>query len=495
MKRFLLLFAPAVVTLFMCASSASANSYVYAYSTVDYDSATDTVTGYSYTSYPYGAGLYYEPYVSAVIYDEDGNYAADTSFMQTEGGSAEITFNASGYGCQYYRIDGYHAEDAYYYVSYYYQPGYGYTSGWDDVDNYSATSEDPYTEPLPDATFFGNGPITIRADQFIELGVTEAVGSGNCTPAPRVQIKRNGNVIADSSNGAYPAQTVSVGEKISLTTTVNRGTTSASPHPQWTIDGVKVANYDENSGTQTDLTTTALQGTGVDYYWVDGGDNRSVVYTASVNGHPYTATAKFNVKRPTSSLSAVTSVVTLGTASDGHGNNPFGLHFGKPDDPTPTIGMTFSLSVTMPSGISGHWELMQVVSPSRSRTPATGSTQLFQGMSVADGTFPYSDTSDESTDQDSPGLEADPCLYTALSVNDPYSMYLMFKPTLQSGSAIYVPLKKLDWSFIGTGTRTGGCGSSWTLTNDSPHAATTISGQDTTSFPRWTQSTADLRWQ
>ena len=52
MKRLLLLFAPVVLGLAIFVPSASATSHVYAYSTVGYDSATDTATGYSYPHYP-----------------------------------------------------------------------------------------------------------------------------------------------------------------------------------------------------------------------------------------------------------------------------------------------------------------------------------------------------------------------------------------------------------------------------------------------------------
>ena len=103
MKRLILLFAPVVLGLIVFVSSASATSHVYAYSTVGYDSATDTVTGYSYTSYPYGASVYYQPYVDSTIYDEDGNYVANNDFFQTEGGPATVSV-------------GYHAVTAYYQV-------------------------------------------------------------------------------------------------------------------------------------------------------------------------------------------------------------------------------------------------------------------------------------------------------------------------------------------------------------------------------------------
>ena len=124
--------------------------------------------------------------MTAILYDEDGNYLAEGSTSQTEGGPATVTVTVAGNGCQFYQVIGDHSVDAYYYVNNYFIPNIGYRNGYYDTDNYSFLGN-PSNVYLDSYYFAGNGPPQIIEDEFIYLGETEAVGSGNCTPPPRVK--------------------------------------------------------------------------------------------------------------------------------------------------------------------------------------------------------------------------------------------------------------------------------------------------------------------
>jgi len=487
------------MALILLVPSASASSYVYEYSTVDYDSGTDTATGYSYTSWAYGGSLYYEPYVTATMYDEDGNYLTDATQFQGEGGAATVTLPITGYGCQDYRMDGWHGQDAfYYYVTNYNLGPAGFFTGYYDRDGYTHLYEgEPIPDPLTDAqTAYATGPVSILEDEMIFVGVTETTGHGSCT-LPTVVIKRNNTPITTT-------QTVSVGEQIALTTAVSSGTPTS---PSWSIPGNKVADYQvlytnetsATSGLVTQLTNLAQ--TGETFYWVDGGDGRNVTYTCKIGGHHATATATFNVKRPTSTMSATTSAVTLGNEIL-NGTNTFGLWLGHPEDPSPTQGISFAASLTSPTGMSGHWYFVQKLnSTSSSVTPLVGSQLTESGVGLLDTNFPYDKTDtddglDKAATTDNPGvplsLASSPCDFTQVAVNDSFSMYLMYRPTV-GGSSIDVPLRKIDWSFVGSGTTSSCTGvASWSLSNASPSTATSKSSSVTNEFPEWISNVKGL---
>jgi hypothetical protein len=389
--------------------------------------------------------------------------------------------------------------------------------GWQTELNSYGQSFGPYISQTVTWQTFDTGIATTGVSDLeaVSPGTTNLQGTferyiyinwgGYCEPFPDhrqaeapvdvilINILRNGQTIS----GTNSPTTVSVGEQIALTAYVSGGTPTSK---SWTVPGNRIANYDPSLSTQqkTDLTSNDLSQNYLTYYWVDGADNREVRYTVTINDRPYTARAKFNVKRPTSTMSATTATVTLGNAYIGLTNQYFGLWFGQPDDPSPTKGITFTASITKPSGMDGDFYLVQKInSASRSKTPVGGSQVTRSGTNLLDGTFHYGNAN-QSPDEDSPGISlsfaSNPCDYTQVAANDSFSMYLVYKPTV-SGSSIYVPLRKLNWSWAGSGTTSNCIGSgSWSLSNASPNTPTAISSSTTEEFPEWSGNSSSLNF-
>jgi hypothetical protein len=306
---------------------------------------------------------------------------------------------------------------------------------------------------------------------------------------PEIDILWNGNSIKNTTQEAI------VGQKINLSVAVTGGTPT---NLQWTIDGEKVKNYEVNytdpdsftTATVTELENEDLSQANVQFYWVDGDEGRQIQITATVNEIQYTATANFNVKRPITTMTAITSTVGLGNVSDPDAGTIFALHLG---DYLTDPGIRFEANATLPSGVSGEIIWVQVANTNRTRKPVNESEQTLNGIGL-DTQFPYEEPNVGET-EDSPYQSLSvPCNYTSVSANDNFIMYLMFKPQISSGESIYVPLRKIDWSWSGTGTRGVSC-SSWVLTNANPTTPQNLTSEETTEFPEWVANVTQFDFQ
>lgn len=276
---------------------------------------------------------------------------------------------------------------------------------------------------------------------------------------------------------------VIVGQEISLTVEVlPAGTTTTNN--QWSIPGMRIANYvvqytDEFSNTSAMvIALTNPTGTAVDFYWVDGGDGRQVAFSFKVNGKSFTAAATFNVKRPTATF-ASTSVSNV-TVDSGCGSD-FRLHYGCPIPPggSGPAGLTFAVTnLVIPSGFSGSTELVQIVdSTTRTQLKNTGTRITLSGTGLLDTTFPYG----LSYDSPAQPFDADALQVT---VSDTFTIYLFFKPSL--ANSIWVPLRKISWSWSGDASVSG------TL-NSSSHSSSQT-GIDATLHPQWSANVRSLRF-
>ncbi len=208
MKRILLLFAPVAICLAAFGLNASAYSSVDGYSSVSYDSATNTVTGISYTSQAYGADLYYQPYDSVYIALEDGSQiAGGDGFSTEEDPRADVYLQVTGNGCQFYQIVGQHWVRAYYYVTNYYDHGV-YLTGYLDDDDYNYYFREQVQNTfIGSYTFTGQGPSRAAETVFMFLGSTVDWSSGTCNLPPKVskiQYKGpNNSSFSDASSTLY----------------------------------------------------------------------------------------------------------------------------------------------------------------------------------------------------------------------------------------------------------------------------------------------------
>jgi len=270
---------------------------------------------------------------------------------------------------------------------------------------------------------------------YCEMGSTEMSATATYK-VYQITIKQDGTDITNTSHD------VIVGQQINLVAEVKPAGTTISSQ-QWTIPGNPIANYAVNftcetcatSGTVTQL--SSLNSSSETFYWYTGGDNRQVQYSATINGQQYSATATFNVKRPTAQVLATTPGSVAADQADGF----WALHFGVPGLGN-AHGINFSIqSLTIPTGFSGTTEWVQLVTNStRTAQLNTGPQQTLQGSGL-DTLYPY-DTGNSTDDSPAQGLDCDH--YSAYTVNDQFTMWLMFKPS--TTGAIYVPLRKVDWS-------------------------------------------------
>jgi hypothetical protein len=70
-----------------------------------------------------------------------------------------------------------------------------------------------------------------------------------------------------------------------------------------------------------------------------------------------------------------------------------------------------------------------------------------------------------------------------------FKMYIMFKPA--GADSIWVPLKRVDWSWQGCATKDSE--DNWTL-DDSSDVSDVGSLVDETNHPLWSRSTDDVDW-
>jgi hypothetical protein len=211
-----------------------------------------------------------------------------------------------------------------------------------------------YYGPWWDIYGFGP-PAEIENDETISLGQTS---QSLQTPAAKVDIRLNGSSVTGQT------VTVIVGQEINLTTAPqpSNGTVTNS---QWTVPGGnsdRIANWVASFIDPTQATSaavanlTTLNNSSVDFYWISGGNGRTVQYTAKINGNSVSAQVTFNVQRPTATLSAATNTSTnIGFDPDVQ------LKVLQLGDAGATPGLVFTRTITtMPSGFNGTMQWVQV---------------------------------------------------------------------------------------------------------------------------------------
>ena len=97
------------LALFLVVSSSLQAQSVTGYSSLDWDSVSSTLTGYSETDLDADASAYYSAYVRASLQDQNGNFIASGAQEDNEG-SGEISINLSAPGNlnSTYTLTGFH---------------------------------------------------------------------------------------------------------------------------------------------------------------------------------------------------------------------------------------------------------------------------------------------------------------------------------------------------------------------------------------------------
>lgn len=289
-------------------------------------------------------------------------------------------------------------------------------------------------------------------------------------------------ILKGSQNVTNGSMDVIVGQKIGLEVRPDPAAYNFS-NIQWTVPGTKVANYNPTTSSAVPTDLTVLNQATINYYWVDGGNNRQVSVSANIGGKTYTASTTFNVKRPiVQNIDATTGTI----AADSNFNKPgTHLHFGNPNT---TSGIVFSATVQKPSGFTGDLAWVQVAHPVLRRYKEN----LFGNWEKLDETgldtdFPYAGPYSGNTvsTSDSPGGELTSG-YQRVEIADRYSMWLIFKPS--GTDSIWVPLSRVDWGWNGVAIRSGAF---WALDSASIEG---IAVADDLSFPRWLKAIDINNW-
>lgn len=432
-------------------------AYNYSYSNVDYDENTNTLSGISVTWIEGGGGgAYFSEFSSSLACDPENGYCWNVSIEAQMEEPSGMGTPQSGEGC-----DGY--------IEVYFYPEYEIEEG-----DYCVSGDHAAQQNIGHNPYCGMQ----GADIYDFTNDCETV------IIPKVNIILNGEVVTNTT------QNVIVGQQINLSAQVTGGTPS---NPQWTVPGSKVANYvvtytngtSPSTAVVSQLTSQNLTQSAINFYWVDGGDSRQVQYSVKVNNRTYTGKATFNVKRPTVTVTTATHETTIYRRGEYQE-----LLFGSRSFISKN-GIVFTRSdLQIPLGFSGNTYWVQVIDYAYTRTlPDDQTTETASGIGL-DHVFPYaSNDPNASSTADSPGVCLRICndstskikMQTRINAE----MWLMFKPSnLPNGvNSIYVPLKKVSWSWSAVATRRPDFLFDLTSASNSQNP----SGVDTTIFPQWSK--------
>lgn len=329
-------------------------------------------------------------------------------------------------------------------------------------------------------------------------GSTYASVSYGATPIT-LSILRDGIDVTDP----LPAKDVYVGERVRLSAQITPNNLPVTNDSQrWNIPGDIFYDWTAGLYGSAVLRLSAIHDQpSVNYCWntvsgaAPGTTAVSVTYTIPLDTITLTATAKFNVVRPSASLNGnIPFQVSLGQGWD-RAPGSVAVHLG---DSTQNPGIIFHNS---PPPEAGEFELVQLVSTVRKLKTQNGTwygASPNQGLDappeVSTWEYPFTDAAHTEA-VDYPGLNLEGGTiggnavgFTDAHIADSFSMYLMFRPLLPPDSA-YVPIKLLNWDWSVDLTRPNNAGNWEGITSAITHPGlnATNEGAYTTSHPYWNQ--------
>jgi hypothetical protein len=299
------------------------------------------------------------------------------------------------------------------------------------------------------------------------------------TPTPIIKIFRNGQDITSTPQNQN-VQTVTVGEKISLSATVTGGTASNN---QWVIPGNRIANYVDSLSSAVVTQLGSTNQTSVTYYWVDGEDGRQVDYSVTVNNSTYSAHASFDVKKPNVSVTPSRSPF-IGIVERANGQRFFAY-----GDSGFTPGV--ALQGVVSPATNGSFQWIQIYNENKTLRLTTklfgcgSGTIAGRNGAGLDTSYPYR-----------PGLllEDSPDIsltmgFDRVTVNDSASAYLMFRSN--TSDSIWIPMKVFTWTWGGLVERPNVSNNDWFKINSfNPLPFEQVGA----SFPEWQRNVASNSW-
>jgi hypothetical protein len=363
----------------------------------------------------------------------------------------------------------------------------------DDVTVY-VKGDDHHAPVTPSATEF---PLVITANGITLSNDVVAAGANFCVgqdvPFTVSGWPTDGSVIA--TNFQWTLQGTYFNDESSAVPGVTPPTCSYVPYV--------------NSSMLASNATTA--------WWVSGGFSPPIIYTASVtcdliftNGsakQTVNGSGLFTMFRPQATVTTKTGVIGLDNnyfaltnytttnivggvtnyvTGDAPAGNVFALHYGIPSYPLGNYssngmpGIVFSNTVRTSTNFSGDTEWIQVVNNLNTELQSTNGSWAVTALvtnAMLDNFYPYL-TIDTNNAEDSPAQGMiNESLYEGVSYSGSFSMSLLFKP---STGGHWVPLSKVDWSWIGIANSSSGL----TYANNTINPT----GVDTLVYPYWTDT-------
>ena len=282
-----------------------------------------------------------------------------------------------------------------------------------------------------------------------------------------------------NTNITNTTQSAVVGQQIALTASYTLPSGITLNSQSWSIPGTIVAGYSASSSSGSVATNVSTNQQSITFYWISSGNSQNVTFTLNLSdGSSPKATATFNVGGSTASMSTATGSVGIFAGPV--------LGFG------PT-GIAFNPTVTTPTGDSGQFKWVQLITNDTFTLTTTGGTVLtcvnVTVPSTPSGTgldtvYPYATGTSTS---DSPNLILRSSAYNKEARSFSAQMYFLWDPALPAGctpgatcTSIPVPLGYTSWAFSGTASYSGG---SWSITSSSKTTPSWIPGS---SYPTWT---------
>jgi hypothetical protein len=451
--------------LFATISSLPVFAQISGSTTIQIDPNTSIVTATCETDLNSADDGYYAARVTCVVKDASGNLVASGAYSDDgdRDSYALVTLTFTGV------------------------PGMGYTA----TGGHSAELTVPFDEP-------DGGQIGLYYDELNFESFTESPDTYENSyvwegPGPDEETRRSVLLIGNTTAAAvlinivYTGQTQSLngtteaavtGQQIALSAVYSLPSGISVQSQSWSVPGTTVGGYTAsvNSGATS---ATNFSQPSTTFYWVDAGNSRSVTFTLNITDGTgtwqSTATVPFNVSGPTSP--AMTAQLNSGGMTiDLVGDNVL-FELGNA---TTTFGIIFTPTVIQPSGTTGTFSYVQLITAENEAITDAGPPVTNFTCSIGTGLdnfYPYPMRSD-GTAADSPGVSLN-STYTDLIRTFSATMYLMWNSGLPN--SIPIPLGSMQWGFSGDAYRDS-TDSIWNLRNQSSAAQLFTPG---ITYPTW----------
>jgi|SRR5450432_3035003 len=293
---------------------------------------------------------------------------------------------------------------------------------------------------------------------------------------PGATIKLGANTISGT-------QPVVVGQQMALSASVSLPACTSISSQQWTTTGAPVGGYSPSSTSGSVTPLPPSTGSTYKFYWAypSNGKNATYQYTMSGGGSSVSspvATVTFNVAGP------AVSAISTPTGNVGIFAGPV-LGFG------PT-GIKFTPTLTTPSGDSGQFKWVQLITNDTSTLTTTSgtvkscvpvTTPASSSGTGLDTAYPYATGTSTS---DSPSGALSSSTYKKVARSFTAQMYLLWDPVLPAGctgggcTSIPIPLGAVSWGWSGTASYSS---PNWSLTASSKTTPSWV--PSSSSYPTW----------